>query len=144
MANLSRKVLTLRMPSPEKRKTFELIWAFEPFEQAPDFFSKGMFGCLAGYAHGQMVMVIAENHEDPDWSGILIPTSREHHAVLRDRFPSLTEHPVLGKWLYLPLTAADFEETARAIGEAIANRHPAIGILPGQKRSKPSNRPSPK
>jgi hypothetical protein len=52
-----------------------------------------MFGGLALYFKGRMVAVLMENPDDPDWNGVLLPTSREHHASLQSALtsPKLTD-----------------------------------------------------
>jgi len=50
-------------------KAFGLIWAFEPIQDDPSFFSKRMFGGLATYLHGKMIMVLMENHGERSYRG---------------------------------------------------------------------------
>lgn len=107
-----------------------------------------MFGCLAAYVQGRMVMVLAEDPGEKSyrgksypfdlWDGILIPTEREFHASLRKEFPGLLPHPVLGKWLYLPARHEDFESAARDIARLIARGDKRLGIEPKIKLAKNS------
>ncbi len=125
------------------KKEFLLTWVFEPFEEQVSFYTKRMFGGLAAYVHGRMVMVLTENADENSyrgkdyaidlWDGILLPTERGFHSSLQADFASLLTHPVLGKWLYLPQTADDFEEVAIEIGEHIARNDQRYGILPKPK-----------
>ncbi len=58
-----------------------------------------------------------------------------HHAGLRADFPSLRPHPVLGKGLSLPETAATFEAGARRLVRRIQACDPRLGLPPlPQKR----------
>ena len=125
-----------------KRK-FSLEWVFETFEKDPTFFSKNMFGGLAAYLRGQIVMVLMESPGDSQWknksypfdiwNGILIPTEKDVHASLVKDFPSLVVHPVLPKWLYLPMTANDFEDTAQRISQSIAANDERLGVMSKRK-----------
>jgi len=134
------------------QRSFNQLWLFEPATNHSSYLSKRMFGGLAIYLHGKMMAVLAEDPNDhtwqgvtyphPIWNGILFPVSREDHALLRKRWQSLVPHPVLGKWLYLPLNADDYESTAQAIVlEIVASKAP-WGIEPRQRtaRSKPARK----
>ena len=43
------------------KKEFTYTWAFEAFDRDPTFCQKRMFGGLAAYVQGRMVMVLTEN-----------------------------------------------------------------------------------
>ncbi len=128
------------------KREFELIWVFEPFERDSTFCTRRMFGALAAYLQGRMVMLLAEDPGEKSyrgkkypfdiWNGILLPTFREHHASLNKDFSALKQHPVLGKWLYLPLTEEDFESTVREIGDLIAQGDERFGIEPNLREEK--------
>ncbi len=136
----------------KRKKIFGLIWAFSEFEEHPSFWSRGMFGCLAAYCHNRMVMLLAENPGDSQWkgqnydfdiwNGILLPTEREHHNSLKKSFPNLVPHPVLPKWLYLPMNAEDFEDTAEKIAKRILRNDPLLGIYPKVKPEKKNKKRS--
>ncbi|MCB0392576.1 MAG: hypothetical protein KDD58_14905 [Bdellovibrionales bacterium] len=127
-------------------KFFSLTWAFEAFEDSPTFFTKRMFGGLAAYVEGKMVLVIFENPDDREyrgkvynfdlWNGILLPLERKVHATLINDFPELINHPVLPKWLYLPMSNEYFETTIETISSLIAKNDPRFGIYPQTKTSK--------
>ncbi|MCM8774800.1 MAG: hypothetical protein NC930_00355 [Candidatus Omnitrophica bacterium] len=122
------------------KKEFNTTWAFEPFDRDPTFFQKRMFGCLGAYVHGRMVMVLSEDPGDKSyrgksysfdiWDGILLPTERVFHESLMHQFPALVEHPVLGKWLYLPAQHDDFENVAVEIARLIAQGDKRFGVDP--------------
>lgn len=113
------------------RKANAFRWLLEPLEGSPGYMERPMFGSLASYAHGRM-MAVASDREEP-WSGILVPTSKEHHASLIRQFPALRVHPVLGKWLYIPASDDDFEEAASGVIEAMAAGDPRLGVEPKEK-----------
>jgi hypothetical protein len=128
-------------------KTFSLEWAFEAFIDDPTFLTKRMFGGLAAYVHGRMVMVIFENPGDKEyrgehfsydiWNGILFPTEREFHGSLFEQFPEFVSHPVLGKWLYLPMSTPHFERDVECIGNLIQKDDSRFGIYPKPKKRRP-------
>ena len=116
-------------------------------EAFDELYTKRMFGGLAVYVHGRMVMVLMETagvqeyrgkRYDIDlWDGILLSVEREVHSSLINEFPSMFPHPVLSKWLYLPQTVDDFEDVALEIAQAIGRNDLRFGILP---KVKPANR----
>lgn len=129
---------------------FSQVWLFEDLFEHPEFAYKRMFGGLAIYFSGLMVAVLMEDPEQkhyknlkfdyPIWNGLLIPTNREHHQSLQNELPQLVPHPVLGKWLYLPMTDADYDEVSQLIFQFIRSKDLRLGIVPGLKKSKKSQR----
>ncbi len=134
------------------KKEFTMKWAFEAFDRDPTFVERRMFGCLAAYVQGRMVMVLSEDPGDKSyrgktysfdiWNGILFPTEREFHTPLIKEFPGLVPHPVLGKWLYLPAIHDDFETTARDMALLIARQDKRFGIEPKIQGKRIHPRPS--
>ena len=120
--------------APKMKQIHSLQWILDPLESRPDFFQKKMFGCQAAYLDDRLVLVLADAEEP--WNGVLIPTFREFHASLQKEFQVLKPHSVLGKWLYLPLKAADFEEIAVKLVEYIQSEDPRFGVDPKPKKSK--------
>jgi hypothetical protein len=126
------------------KRVFENLVYFEELSLESSFALKPMFGCLAIYFRGYNVAVLAANPGERIyrnkkfqfdlWDGLLIPTSREHHASLKKNFSELIEHPILGKWLYLPQQSEGFEEVIMRIVNLIRRNDPRIGILPGTKK----------
>ncbi len=111
-----------------------LKWLAEPLLDEPSLISKPMFGALAYYLRGMLVLVLSDRM--PPWKGVLLPTEREFHPALISDFPALAPHPILGKWLYLPVTAEDFESIAADIVQAISEGDPRIGVEPKPKKKK--------
>jgi hypothetical protein len=85
-----------------------------------------MFGFVTCYVHGRCMLALADKR--PPWRGLLVPTSREHHAALRALLPDLVVHPVLAKWLYLKDSAASFEESARELVALARSDDPRVGV----------------
>lgn len=124
-------------------RSFSLTWIFESIEDHPTFGTRRMFGCLAAYTHHKMMLVLAENPGDRTykrttfpfdiWNGLLLPTEREFHESLKKTFPNLVNHPVLPKWLYLPMSDESFETTALELAELVRRNDPRVGIVPKAK-----------
>ena len=129
-----------------RKKNFQREWTFDPFSRDDSFYSRSMFGGLAAYFQGRMVMVLMEDPGEKSyrgktykvdlWDGLLLPTEKAHHESLQKEFPNLISHPVLGKWLYLPASDNCFESVARELGQKIAGHDLRIGIEPGMKIKK--------
>ncbi len=88
-----------------------LQWLADPLVDEPTFALKSWFG-------GRTIMLNGLHHlfltaQGEPWQGVLVCTFHEHHESLRAEFPALGQHPVLGKWLYLPESAETFERDAR-------------------------------
>jgi hypothetical protein len=109
-------------------------WVFEPLEDLPGFVERRMFGALAGYLNGLLVLVLCDGEEP--WRGVMVPAERENHAALIAAFPVLSPHPILGKWLYLPEACATFERDAEQIVARIRRLDPLIGTVPVRKKRK--------
>ena len=134
------------MRRKKPKKEFTTTWVFEAFDRDPTFFEKSMFGGLAAYVRGRMVMVLTEDpgeksyrgksHPFDIWDGILLPTEKRFHESLLQEFPGLMSHPVLGKWLYLPSGHDDFENVAMEIARLIAQGDKRLGIEPKLKVAK--------
>lgn len=108
------------------RRSHPFQWAVEPLAEEPSYIEKAMFGCRGCYLYGRLVLVLAAR-EKP-WNGLLVPTEKKHHKSLLRDHKSLVTHPILKKWLYLPESDDDFEESARALVESILANNPRIGV----------------
>ncbi|MGK5087305.1 hypothetical protein WDW86_07080 [Bdellovibrionota bacterium FG-2] len=119
---------------PKVRQNHPLQWILEELETNPEFFQKKMFGALAGYLYGRLVVLVGADAEP--WNGLMVPTEREFHASLLEEFPALKNHPILGKWLYISQNHPDFEEIAQRVIKLIKKRDPRIGVEPKPKKPK--------
>ena len=119
-------------------RTFDNEWIFRPLEDHPSFFTKRMFGGLAGYLFGRQMMVLVEPTKTGRWKwhGVLICTDYAHHAAIIDAFPALAPHDVLKKWLYIDSVHDDFEPTMERVAVAIARNDPRFGIHPRPRRER--------
>jgi hypothetical protein len=111
----------------EKIKTKNpLLWIFEPLEDDARFVLRKLFSFDAAYLDGRLYLAVAGGKEP--WNGMMVCTSREHHASLRKQFPQLAPHKVLGKWLYLSQSHAEFESVAVDLAELVRKRDPRLGV----------------
>ena len=111
-----------------------LQWLAEPLLDEPTFELKSWFG-------GRTIMLNGRHHlflttQGEPWQGVLVCTYHEHHGSLRAEFPSLRQHPILGKWLYLPENADTFERDARRLVKLVQARDARLGITPSAKKKK--------
>ncbi|MDX3907389.1 MAG: hypothetical protein QHC78_16995 [Pigmentiphaga sp.] len=127
--------------APPKRQAASrrntLLWIFDPLERNPSYLLKPMFGCQAAYLEGRLCLVAADRG-DP-WNGLLVCTSHDHHASLRQEMPALRPHPVLPKWLYLPQDDAAFETIAARVAELVLAGDPRVGVEPKPRATGRSN-----
>ncbi|MNK91293.1 hypothetical protein D3C87_1113850 [compost metagenome] len=104
---------------PQELKWIESLFPEEGFRR------KSMFGGFAYYIDDKIVMLIFESPGDYKyrnqtfkfevWNGCMFPVEREHHEKALKQFPELVNHPVLPKWLYLPLHTEGFDELVSEI-----------------------------
>ncbi len=113
-------------------KTFDNAWILQAFEDHASFFTKPMFGGLAAYLFGRMMMVLVEPTRTGrwNWHGVLICTERAHQPAILREFPQLAPHDVLKKWLFIDSRHDDFEPTMERVAQAIARDDRRFGIRP--------------
>lgn len=122
---------------PKRRHSLQYL--VEPLEEDPTTEQRFMFGGHATYYHGRLVVVLADGEEP--WRGVLFPAERDQHAAIRAEFPTLENHAVLPKWLYLSLRHDDFEPLAAAIVACIQARDPRFGVIPERHRKRAGGAP---
>jgi len=111
-----------------------LQWLAEPLLGEASFELKSWFG-------GRTVMLEGKHHlflttQGEPWQGVLVCTFHEHQSSLRAEFPSLVQHPVLKKWLYLPESSETFENDARRLIQLVRRRDPRLGIPPSPRKNR--------
>lgn len=111
-----------------------LQWLADPLLDEPTFVLKSWFGGRTIMLHGLHHLFLTTQGEP--WQGVLVCTFHEHHESLRADFPALVQHPILGKWLYLPESAEAFEREARRLVQAAKARDPRLGIPPSPKKKR--------
>jgi hypothetical protein len=111
-----------------------LEWLAEPLLDEPTFVLKSWFGGRTLMLHGLHTLFLSTQGEP--WQGVLVCTFHEHQPSLLAEFPSLRQHPVLKKWLYLPESAETFERDAKRLVQLARARDPRIGIPPSPKKKR--------
>jgi hypothetical protein len=98
-----------------------------------------MFGGLAAYLHGRLMLVLVEPTKTGrwQWHGVLVGTEHEHHVSLRADFPALAPHDFLRKWLYIDSAHENFESTMEAAARRVAENDRRFGVVP---RARPLHR----
>ncbi len=140
-------MLDLDLKTQRALDAFSQSHWIEPLLKRPELTAKRMFGGLAIYLGETLVIVLMESGEDNRtwkgvnfgfgiWNGILIPTSREHHRTILRDFPGLIPHPVLAKWLYLPMSHDHYESYTPKIVRFIAKGDERFGVLGGTRNRK--------
>jgi hypothetical protein len=118
--------------SKPKPKSNAPLWILDPLLDDPGFIQSRMFGIDTAYLDGKIYLAIGGKQEP--WNGLMLCTSREHHAALLKRFPQLRVHPVLGKWLYISQKHAEFESVAVEVAEMAQRRDPLLGVEPKPRK----------
>ena len=117
-------------------KKFKHEWILDPFADYRTFFTKRMFGGLAGYLFERQMLLLVEPTKSGrwNWHGVLVCTDYEHHASIQAEFPALMPHEVLRKWLFIESRHEDFESTMEAVARHVASNDRRFGILPKKPR----------
>jgi hypothetical protein len=121
-------------------RPFENEWMLGLLENHPSFFTRRMFGGLAVYLFGRMMLVLVEPTRSGRWKwhGVLICTQHVRQAAIIAEFPQLAPHDVLKKWLYIDSRHEDFEPVMEGVARAVARGDPRFGIR--ARSSKPIRR----
>ncbi|MFA5257718.1 MAG: hypothetical protein WC360_06170 [Opitutales bacterium] len=112
----------------------EYAWLAEPLLRIEGALPRRFFGCDSVYARGKLLLVLSDGEEP--WKGAFFPVERPNHAEVLARWPALTEHPVLPKWLYLSAADERFEMLARELVREIERGNPLFGVVPDPKKSR--------
>jgi hypothetical protein len=109
-----------------------LQWLAEPLVGEATFELKSWFGGRTVMLDGKHQLFLTTQGEP--WQGVLVCTFHEHQPSLRAEFPSLLQHPVLKKWLYLPENSETFEKDARLLVQRVRARDPRLGVPPSPRK----------
>lgn len=123
------------------RQLVELKWVEELLPSI--HIRKPMFGGFAYYINNKLILVLFENNGDRKyknkiydfdlWNGCMFPCEREFHNSIKNKFSFLINHPVLPKWLYLPLDTENFEEHLKKVFRDIKHEQTVFGVIPKSK-----------
>lgn len=104
---------------------------------------KAMFGGFAYYVEQKMVLAIFEDEKTRTyknktakyaiWNGCMFPVEKHLHPEILEKYPFLTNHPVLPKWLYLAAESENFENNVEEIIVQIRKRNEKFGVIPKSK-----------
>lgn len=111
---------------PKIKARNPLLWVYDGLEDDPRFVRRKLFSFDAAYLDGRLYLAVAAGEEP--WNGLLVCTSREHHESMRRQFPQLVSHEVLGKWLYVSQSHAEFESVALDLAMLARRRDPRLGV----------------
>ncbi|MGA2217233.1 MAG: hypothetical protein ABSG51_04055 [Terracidiphilus sp.] len=111
---------------PKIKPRNPLLWVFEPLEDDPQFFMKKLFSFDAAHIGTRLYLAVSGGVEPSN--GLLVCTSREHHASILKQYPQLVSHQVLGKWLYISQSHPEFESVAIDLAALARKRDPGLGV----------------
>ncbi len=121
--------------TPEHYKPHPLDWVVQDLRAEISYLERPMFGCHACYCHGKLQLVLAAQDEEP-WDGVMIATSKEHHASLLAEFSELGPHPVLGKWLYISQQHERFEQVLQQLTKLVQRDDLRLGVYPKVRKKR--------
>lgn len=127
-----RRVSEVRAAKAKREHPLE--WLTEAVQQEPTFVFKSWFGGRSIMLHGKHQLFLTTQGEP--WQGVLVCTFHEHQPSLLAEFPALRQHPILGKWLYLPETAETFERDAQQLVRLARAGDPRLGVAPSPRKSR--------
>lgn len=120
---------------PRKMKReHPLEWLAEAVQMDPTFVLKAWFGGRSIMLRGKHQLFLTTQGEP--WQGVLVCTFHEHQPSLLAEIPALRQHPILGKWLYLPESAETFERDARRLVQLARAGDPRLGVAPSPRKKK--------
>lgn len=121
----------------------ELYWVEDLLPEGS--IRKRMFGGFSYYLDEKLLLVVFEStgskvhrgtkYEFEIWNGCMFPAEKEFHPSILEQFPHLVNHPVLPKWLYLPMETEDFEAKVEGILKELRRRNPWFGSYPKGRSS---------
>jgi len=108
-----------------------------PFDFVFDYLPTGitvkkMFGMHYIYLCKRIMLILRKSNNQPEWNGIWVATSKEHHESLKNNIPEfgpfvLNGDERHGHWLLIQGDAEDFEGAAIKVCEMISHGDARIG-----------------
>ncbi|QDK37243.1 TfoX/Sxy family DNA transformation protein [Bdellovibrio sp. NC01] len=127
---------------PQQLKWVESLLPEEQYRR------KAMFGGFAYYIGEKIVLLIFESpgsrsyqgqqYEFELWDGCMFPVERELQDKALARFPFLVSHPILPKWLYIPVDTEGFDELVTEVVEQATRPNSYWGSIPKARGKKTS------
>lgn len=123
----------------------ELKW-IESLLPEDEYRRRAMFGGFGYYLSEKMVLATFESTGNRTykkkkypyeiWNGCMFPVEREYQEKALQRFPFLGPHPILPKWLYLPLETENFEDLVSDVMAQVIKPGSYWGSIPKPKSKK--------
>lgn len=115
---------------------------------------RGMFGGFGYYVEDKIVLLIFESeggsrtykkktYDFDLWNGCMFPVDHELQAKALKLCPFLIPHPILPKWLYLPMHTENFDDLVEEVISQVFRPQSFWGSIPkpkGQKKSAQKNK----
>ncbi|WP_413584230.1 TfoX/Sxy family DNA transformation protein [Bdellovibrio sp. HCB274] len=111
----------------------ELKWIEDLLPEA-GYRRKSMFGGFAYYLDERIVLITFESGNKSNWHGCMFPVEHQNQAQALKQFPILSPHPVLPKWLYLPIETEGFDEWVTDVLRAALKPNSLWGSFPKEKK----------
>ncbi|WP_373999301.1 TfoX/Sxy family DNA transformation protein [Bdellovibrio bacteriovorus] len=121
----------------------ELKW-IESLLPEGEYRRKAMFGGFIYYIEDKAVLLIFESeggsrtykgkkYDFDLWNGCMFPVDKEFQEQALQRCPFLIPHPILPKWLYLPVHTEHFDELATEALKQAVRPNSYWGSIPKSK-----------
>lgn len=128
----------------------ELKWV-ESLLPEDGYRRKAMFGGFSYYIDDKIVLLTFESpggsrkykgtsYNFDFWNGCMFPVDHEFQEKALQQCPFLTPHPILPKWLYLPLATENFDDLVEEVLTRVLRPHSFWGSVPKAKGKKGSSR----
>ncbi|QDK45685.1 hypothetical protein DOM22_11275 [Bdellovibrio sp. ZAP7] len=114
------------------KEPLELKW-IENLLPEEGYRRKSMFGGFAYYLDEKIILITFEAGHKSNWNGCMFPVEREFQNKALEKFPILNPHPVLPKWLYLPIETEGFDEWVSDILRVALRPNSIWGSIPKEK-----------
>ena len=104
--------------------------------EALEPYTKPMFGCTAVYVGEKIVLILRDRPKHPEYNGVWVATTAEHHATLRAELPSLRSIGLLGEttgWQYIPADGLAFEDEVLRACALVRAADARIGKVPKRR-----------
>ncbi|KYG62433.1 hypothetical protein AZI86_16505 [Bdellovibrio bacteriovorus] len=114
---------------------------------------RGMFGGFGYYVDDKIVLLIFESEGGSRtykkktynfdlWNGCMFPVDHELQEKALQQCPFLVPHPILPKWLYLPLHTENFDDLVEEVITRVFRPNSFWGSIPKPKGKKNSTKKS--
>ncbi|QLY23897.1 TfoX/Sxy family DNA transformation protein [Bdellovibrio sp. KM01] len=114
------------------KEPLELKW-IENLLPEEGYRRKSMFGGFAYYLDEKIILITFEAGHKSNWNGCMFPVEREFQGKVLEKFPILNPHPILPKWLYLPIETEGFDEWVSDILRVALRPNSIWGSIPKEK-----------